>query len=362
LIATKKAVIESIEIDESKIEFKKSVETTLDNFNNRFHLHSFYNRSIYQLDSILVKYNGNNLYKYGITYENISRRRFLKTVSFPEGEKYSFNYNHTNYPTTENIETKIDFYGFWVKNNTASSYGLMSRADYPSGGYSLFEYEKHEYSQEVEYSAPLMTKYLIESNNVYTDTLAGERNLPMPAEREDNEISDETISYTYYVTKYHHYGARIKKIRHYTAANIEVSSKEYIYQTTINGNTSSGILYQSRPVIGIHIVDGRKLYASGNIWQKNYNIEEPAVGYSTVFECNADNSYCKYSFTDWTDSPDNLTDVKMQFLPGQMPDDDWDNINLIFDGHSRIASRSDRRGKLKQTLTTTMIYCEALKQ
>ncbi len=351
-IATKKAVLESIVIDNTKIELKRSVEKTLVSYNNRFHAHNYYNSAIYQLDSVCVKYGNNILYKYGFEYENVYRRRFLQKVLLPEGTKYSFAYNHANYPASDHsVHTKTDFYGFWTDNNTASSYGLMDRVYYPTGGYTTFEYEKHTYSKEVEFNAPQMNKYLIPSVNMYKDSILtqGLDTIRPDDSSGDNPLPNIPPSQYIVTTKYHNHGARLSKTTSYTATDIKAFEKEYIYKATLNSNTSSGILYQSPPVVGYHIVSGKKIYAGGNIWQQNYNIDESAIGYSTVFEVNDDNSYCKYDFYDWLDNPDNQRDdVKFEFVNGQAPQNWLDNVSLVLTGHSRIASRSDRRGKLKQ--------------
>ena len=364
--AIKKAVLQSIEInsatdDTTTIEFNKSEETTLSDYNNHFHAHQYYNSPIYQLDSIDIKYRGSVLYHYGLIYENHSRRRFLKTVTFPDSSRYSFTYEHANYPETDNIDTKTDIYGFWDKNNANSSYGLMSRIDYPTFGYSTFEYEKHIFRQKVQFNASLMKKDLIESINMHIDTTPGFKELPVLNQNEEgNSIPPVIVPDTSYITKYRHYGARIHKISNYSSAGVLTTEKEYIYNTTLNGGISSGILYQSLPVVGTII--GTNDTVSTNtppwwvtpIWKQNYNIDESAIGYSTIFERYADNSYCKYDFFDWNDYPDNSGDVKIRSqyeLPPSAGTDFFttslSNEILAVTDHSRIASNSDRRGRVK---------------
>ncbi|GHT24932.1 hypothetical protein AGMMS4957_18840 [Bacteroidia bacterium] len=106
--ATKKAIIESIEVDNVKIEFKKSIETTLitnGSDNGVFFLdHADFNRASYQLDNIIIKYNTTPLYKYKLTYENKNKRRFLSSVIQPNGSKYEFTSHKLSLPqcTTSN--------------------------------------------------------------------------------------------------------------------------------------------------------------------------------------------------------------------------------------------------------------------
>lgn len=362
--ATKKAVLVSIEIEDVTIKFNTSVENTLkencgdilysDYF---FQSHKFYNKAIYQLDSITVKYNNNNLkFRYDLSYENRDRRRFLNEVILNDGSKYTFTYNHSGkYPPPGkgvNHENE-DIYGFWKKNNSNSSLGLMSSVKYPTGGYSTFDYEKQEYSREVEFNAVQMKKSLIEASNMVNDTIPY-----TPGHEPDTLIHEPTdppilnIPGYYIINKYNHYGSRIKKVVHYTAYNKIASEKEYIYKTKIKDGESSGILYQSTPVIGYHIVSGEKIYAVSSIWLKNYNIDEPAIGYSKVFEQYADSSYCEYSFTDWHSNPDGLGSkvAKTKFIDENFIPTEYDNRFLVLTGHSRVASYSDQRGRLKSKL------------
>ena len=123
-----------------------------------------------------MKYKNNLEFTYDLLYENFKERRFLKKVILNDGSKYTFTYNHTTYPPpgqSENGEA-ADIYGFWKKNDSVSSYGLMSRVVYPTGGYSDFHYEKHEFSKEVEFNAvdvKQMEKLSIDSVNMFQDTI-----------------------------------------------------------------------------------------------------------------------------------------------------------------------------------------------
>ncbi len=327
--ATKKAVLASIEIEDVTIKFNVAEEKTLQGFTNGyfFQNHSYYNSAIYQLDSITVKYNNNLKFRYDLSYENRDRRRFLNEVILNDGSKYTFTYNHPGeYPLPgkgENNENE-DMYGFWKKGNASS--GLMKSVKYPTGGYSTFEYEKHEFSKVVAFKAFNMKK-----------TLKKIANMSSPV--------------------YSNNGSRIKKVVHYTADNKIASEKEYIYKTKIKDGESSGILYQSPPIIGHHSAHDEDIYClECIIWLKNYNIDEPAIGYSKVFEKYPNSSYCTYSFTDWYDYPEDVQEidedeeVKFEFIDGSLFPSEYDNRFLVITGHSRVASHSDRRGKLKEKL------------
>jgi YD repeat-containing protein len=349
--ATKKVILESIEVDNVKVEFKKSVETTLVTnglYNDMFFTeHSDFNHATYQLDSVYVKYSNTTLYKYKLNYENKDKRRFLTSVIQPDNSKYEFRYNDdTTYPSPS-LQPGTDTYGYWKSNNSTNSYGLLSRVDYPTGGHSGFEYEPHQYRYAVELNLSTLNKSLVSSSNqteiVLSSSGAGgtfqsedgtQIRLPLP------HANNNTTSYFIYNLG----GARIKKVSHYSDDTKKETEKEYFYNETINGNQSSGILYQARPYQTTKT--GAKTYIIENTWNKNYNIEETPIGYSSVFEKNLDGSYCRYKFSNYTNNPDNDTDTKEKVYPNTNIVDN--NLDLIFSSINRVVSNSDRRGFLME--------------
>jgi len=85
------------------------------------------------------------------------------------------------------------------------------------------------------------------------------------------------------------YGARIKTITNYTSTSVVATKKEYIYANAITGGTGSGILYQSRPYFIKQPINSKVFV--GGVWNVNYNIDEPVIGYSYVIEKYQDGSY-----------------------------------------------------------------------
>ena len=316
--ATKKAVLSSITVDSVKVEFNKSIEKTLGD-NGRFFLTQItYNFATYQLDSVVVKYNNVRQFSDTLTYENNYKRRFLATVTVADGGTYKFGYSHANYPTLDAIPfdqtqgDKRDDYGYWTDNNSTSSYGLMSKITYPTGGYSTFTYERHQYTQALELQLSDLKKKLVSSSN-------------------------QSILY----------GARIKTITNYTSASVKEMDKEYIYANTINNGTGSGILYQSRPCYMDNL--NRKNDVGGYTWNKNYNIDESPIGYSSVIEKRNDGSYILYRFTNYANNPDQgeMVNIKPN---NNIVTDIGTYIYLAFNSINRVNSNSGTKGLLAEKL------------
>jgi YD repeat-containing protein len=356
--ATKKVVLECIEIDQLKIEFKKSKETTLGNNGYFFVAQPTCNRATYQLDTILVKYADNTQYTHVLTYENVLKRRFLSSVTqLKYGQKYNFEYNHGDYPIKMSAvadglihgEERDDF-GYWTSNNADSSFGLMSKIIYPTGGYSLFTYEKHQYGYAVETKIDDLTKYLVTSSNADTVTVSsdakGEGFKPITDSDDDlllPNLPPHSGNNSQKVIKYNIHGARLKSITNFDSSVSESTKKEYIYTDKIKNGSSSGILYQTHPYY-IHIT-GKKVYIIEDSWNRNYNIDEPPIGYSSVIEKYNDGSFIQYKFSDYKTNPDdNYTKMKMLNPAKELTLSDYKL--LVATSVNRVSSNSTSRGLL----------------
>jgi len=290
--AIKTVVLESIEIEDVnyKVEFIKSQEVGF----NSFYSNNYpdYNYPCYKLDSIKVSYNNQLKDVFSFDYEMKDKRRFLTRVTNFDKD-YTFTYNHaTLYPIPE-IQYNTDFYGYWTANNTQNSLGLLSRIKYPTGGYTNLTYERNYYSKRVELNYNTLENNLI--------TIGGETG-----------------------------GARIRKIESFLTDNTKVEQKEYIY---VNNSISTGILYQYPP-------RNDSAFIQTDIWVKNYNISEPHIGYSSVIEKYADNSFVKYTFSDYESNTDGI-DVKFSSENLQI-----DPLLFILANVNRVVSNSHRRGLL----------------
>lgn len=298
--ATRTVFLKSIEIEDSgiKVEFEKSVESCqkfYDNFTQ-------YNEANYQLDKIQVKQNGAILYSWDFGYENQKKWRFLSTIKQANAGIYRFTYNHVGgYPSLSDISpTKTDTWGYWSEN---SLLGVLEKIEYPSGGYSLFSYDKNEYSKRVDVK-------LSSGQQDYKPTL--------------KDIFGTSG------------GARIKKITHYTELNKKASEKEYQYLST--NNESSGILLQYPPYFLYNQNQEAVLYQ--DVYLKSYSVSEPHIGYSRIKEINSDASYTIHYYTDYKNNPD---EFELNFLPSSLKADSY---KLLLSNVNPASSSSSKRGLL----------------
>lgn len=308
--ATKIALLNAITITDTgvRIEFDNAVESLFGAGEGFFFGYEKYNKNSYQLNNMRVLQDGNLLYTYGLQYELKDYRRFLKQVTLRDGGIYSFDYFHptsTSYPqpTYTNMNNNTDQFGFW--NTDTNVYGIMKRVTYPTKGYTDFTYERHAYAKKV---------YTEVTNTDYTSTLV--------------ETNGNTYSF------------RIKQVKHYPSTGGDdsgnVITRNYSYQ--------NGILLKGKPFVNIQANNNNKsimLFLNNYVWNRNYNIEEPIVGYSYVRETMSDDSYIEYRFSDYETCPDE-GDVNFHWENGIKPTP----IDLAVSHATLAASKWYMRGLL----------------
>lgn len=151
------------------------------------------------------------------------------------------------------------------------AYSLMTRVNYPTGGYTLFTYEQHRYGKRVNLQ--------VSGNSwgSYTVTRPGKIG-----------------------------GQRIKTIEdHHVVPGTDIDqieSRSYTYMST-DGTTGSGFLMKTRPFM-VMATTNDTIAITNKVWANNYNIEEPHIGYSHVTETYGDGSYIQYQYSDYSSNPD----------------------------------------------------------
>jgi len=325
--AVKAAILESIEVDDIKIAFNKSVEETLKNIytvDQFFRGYADFNHASYQLDSINITKTNSPLFTYKLGYTNNYKRRFLSSFTQPDGGVYNFTYNHpdTGYPQPD-VSGETDTWGYWKisyptfphrdtltiapmniakQGPSMGPYSLLNMVTYPTGGYSKFAYNHNQSTSRIDQK---LTNGLI-AKQLVTDTI---------------ELG----------------GFSIYEIDHYSSTNKIETQKRYFYTENLSSpSPSSGIIYQYPP----YYLDQfyRKIFIGD--WIENYNISEPVIGYTKVYEQNMDGSYTKYTFTDYHTNPD-VNNSKISWSST-----DFDPQLLASTSVNRSTSNSQKRGLL----------------
>ena len=207
-------------------------------------------------------------------------------------ESNSSNSTTPNFPDYGNIGA---YAAMRAPNTSASVYlrGLLTRITYPTGGYSNFEYEQHQYGSQV---AKLRTS--LDASLTTTQTAGGVRvkkitsatvALPGPG--------DQTVTEYYYVSGYTP-GANPAQL---PSSGTLGSQIEYVYnQRQFEGvGNSSSSKYQV------------STFSSQSVLPACGNSQGSHVGYSQVVEKRSDGSYSKYYFTNFAPTIDSDRNVSL---------------------------------------------------
>lgn len=273
-------------------------------------LQQIFKKPTNQLDSIIVKYNGirGKTIKFNyeiasnevVSYPNsiFSSRRFLNNVTINNLEKYSFEYNNSSilpYPITKKID--LDGYYNGIANNslfptvnfnswqgvfnidfsnrkTVKEYatiGLLKKTTYPTGGYSTFQFEAHDYGTKIKR---------------YTN----------------GSIGDEIINESGYTG-----GARIKTITNSSGVTRSFDYKINGKSSGIYFNPQIYVYYDNYPFDNCSQVT--QFGISGNSLFDVATIAEPHIAYSKVKETrrNISGSYSDsvlYNYSNYITNPD----------------------------------------------------------
>lgn len=247
----------------------------------------------YKLNTITVKDNsGKEIKSINFTYNNLADQRLI-LLNVTESGKNPYKFAYTdiqNLPPY--LANKTDHWGFY--NNTYASInygnyysyrnsnanylkiGTINKITYPTGGYTEFEFEPHQYRKQLS-----LKRW----------------------ERCDDLGSNNTAG-----------GLRVKKISDFSAPGIKTTTKEYFYvsdylQNKTNASKSSGVLggqiqYYFTDYIVYAFNDKdikRKMssFSSFSVLPSCHNANGCHVGYTEVIEKREDNAFSRYVFTNF---------------------------------------------------------------
>lgn len=275
-------------------------------------------------DITIVHKKNNSRMRFALDYEERPNQRLvLKSVreeKVQSARKYSFEYNHPELlpPYLSNKTDHWGYYnaqeanvsdleGFYAKkeaNPTCASLGLLTKINYPTGGYSRFVFEPHLYPKNLKQN------------------------------RWEGCYTEEADKYAG--------GARIKEI--YTSGTgkqeDETLKHRYYYALT-KGGRSSGVcggqfkyFYQNNTIRGFDKGTSKRvsMFASTSVLPACANSQGASVGYTDVIEENADGSYQKYHYTN--------------FDNGHLDDRFECNMQQGMESNEQYADKAQERGLL----------------
>ncbi len=260
------------------------------------------------IDRVLFrKYGGEDIcYKFEFGNKHYQRLalkhvRLLTNYGGEEIGRYSFEYID-KYPQPRYLSRALDRWGYfngqydeWGNeeesknpNFDLASIGTLNKITYPTGGYTQFEYELHDYLKEAS------------DNRSYCIT------------NSSNKLAG---------------GLRIKKIINNPSGEPSdtVEVKKYHYVSGFNKNTqsllSSGILLQPVKYEGYYSVTSIDkmeflVHQKQSMSMQPYSMLDNGshIGYSEVTEENSDGSYTTYRFSNYDEFPDQTAFFSLQPL------------------------------------------------
>jgi hypothetical protein len=264
-----------------------------------------------KLDKIQIQTSaGTTLKEFEFTYNNVATERLmLKKIQEKSGTKtlpaYQFSYfESTGISLPAYLRNHTDHWGFnngqklnqasdYVSPNTLAGYGAtfrspnsdskyvklntLTKIQYPTGGFTEFEFEPHTYSKEVQ-----LKRWLTPLDTYTTNQLAG--------------------------------GLRIKQIKSYDPnISSSVMTKNYLYVSGFNAKNptatllSSGVLggksqyywtgYQPKPNANYTI--NSNIFSTQSVLPATENSQGSHIGYSEVVESDASGGWTVHKFTNF---------------------------------------------------------------
>lgn len=245
-----------------------------------------------KLDNISVS-NKDGSYKKNISlnYSNSEKQRLvLKNVNISNEGSYNFTYYWIN-RLPPYLSHKTDHWGFL--NDTQANYtdignfwnykipeplfmkfGMLTKITYPTGGFTEFEYEAHDYSQQVKKERWLGIENVLGYNK------GGGLRVKRVKQCDSKDTLSKTVKEYHYVTNFE------KDVDKKHSSGILNSQFQY-YIRDLSIKITGGNIYNF------------DLFYSSSLLPSSTVSSDPTVGYTEVIEQNADNSYTKYKYSNY---------------------------------------------------------------
>lgn len=277
--------------------------------------------SVYFLGSIDIK--GEGKYEFEYNHRELGGFPCLGTYSVDHWGYYNGANNGTNIinflnQITYDNSNHTEFINTNIRNSdtTYAAMGLLKKVTYPTGGYSLLEYQPHSYSKKV----------VRNSTNEYIPALAN-------------------LQSNYYDVG----GLRIYSVSDYNTDNTIRNKRKYIYE--VDG-LSTGTLLNS-PRYGVsysaNYMNYPKIFKYISLYDV-YSYNRTHIEYRKVIEQLNDTSKVEYDFTNYEDFPDLCNLFDTSHIP--LPTGDYlypinSGANYVRNILTPMSSEQAMRGKLK---------------
>ncbi|MGI4871138.1 MAG: hypothetical protein ACRYFX_08165 [Janthinobacterium lividum] len=300
-----------------------------------------------QLDNIIIKAQGQVLKKVHLTYtSDLTQRLTLLSAQETGGDgmpkpAYGFTYYNNNQNLPNYLMLASDHWGFYNNTSTQASptgfsntpnfpdfykvynsyfklyafpnvpqydlkrapttdptvylRGSLTRITYPTGGYSEFEYEQHQYGSRVD-----TMRTFLDPAQTTTLTAGGLRIKKITSATIPNPgIGDKTVTEYYYVTGYTA-GTNVAQL---PSSGVLTGQPKYRYKRTypmyVGGQPAIKGYYRTN------------VFCSQSVIPACGNVQGSHIGYSQVVEKRNDGSYTKYYFTNFKSNFDSDTGVNL---------------------------------------------------
>lgn len=297
---TKKAVLDSIKINNAVVSYKYNLAQTGSDLTNKY------------LAEVDIKRSNKLVKKINLIYEDLgltNQRKFLKKIANLNEEEFAFEYYNTDdFPPLLLADYDVNSLGFW-KGNLQPTYsqtpedfsaydtGLLKKVIYPTKGYTLYFYEHGDYSKIYTYSGGW---------DPYEQ--------PPQLYNANNNVNAPRV---------------FKKIE-----SDLLKQEETFYEYKNDNGSSSGIVDGA-------VYDNFGYYSSKNTVNNLNSIN--SLRYSTVKVKKQGNGYAKYTYSDRVTNPDILTN-KVVFRPNYdnycTSYDQWKESNKLY------LSKQSERGRI----------------
>ena len=275
----------------------------------------------YKLDKITIQNkNKTKLLKtIDFSYNNSPNDRlFLESIKEFEKNPYTFSYyqreslpsylanksDHWGYfnNTHNNLAYYYNYYQYKEPNPNTIKYGMLTKVNYPTGGYTEFEYEPHYYRTQLDIERWNPCVFL-QSNKV-----AGGVRIKQIKNSDTPQGPAQTIKEYYYVSDYLNSRMNANISSGVLGGQAQYGFSNRLYFTHYENKKYVQLFSIFNPLflllenpfdnVGVDVVIQTSIFSSNSVLPACQN-SNSHIGYTEVIEKYPDNSFTRYQFTNF---------------------------------------------------------------